>query len=59
MDGTRWLNYLFDFGLSPYINYSTSFVPNTGAALGSTAPFKPTTGDGKEIGVSSMPTARI
>ena len=53
--GRVGLNYLFDFGLSPYINYSTSFVPNTGAALGSTAPFKPTTGDGKEIGVKFMP----
>ncbi len=48
------LNYLFDFGLSPYINYSTSFVPNTGAdQFGRT--FKPTTGEGKEIGLKYMP----
>lgn len=53
--GRVGLNYLFDFGLSPYINYSTSFVPNTGAGFGSTTPFKPTTGDGKEIGVKFMP----
>jgi len=55
MTGRVGLNYLFEFGLSPYINYSTSFVPNTGAALGSSTPFKPTTGDGKEIGVKFMP----
>lgn len=48
------LNYLFDFGLSPYINYSTSFVPNTGASQFGTT-FKPTTGEGKEIGVKYMP----
>ncbi|EKS35748.1 TonB-dependent siderophore receptor [Afipia clevelandensis] len=52
--GRVGLNYLFDFGLSPYINYSTSFVPNTGAGL-DLKPFKPTTGDGKEIGVKFMP----
>ncbi|MBE0704114.1 MAG: TonB-dependent siderophore receptor [Afipia sp.] len=53
--GRVGLNYLFDNGVSPYISYSTSFVPNTGAAAGSTTPFKPTTGDGKEIGVKFMP----
>jgi iron complex outermembrane receptor protein len=52
--GRVGLNYLFDFGLSPYINYSTSFVPNTGAGL-DLKPFKPTTGDGKETGVKFMP----
>lgn len=52
--GRVGLNYLFDFGLSPYANYSTSFVPNTGAGL-DLKPFKPTTGDGKEIGVKFMP----
>ncbi len=53
--GRVGLNYLFDFGLSPYVNYSTSFVPNTGAMAGSTTPFKPTTGEGKEIGVKFQP----
>jgi iron complex outermembrane receptor protein len=52
--GRVGLNYLFDFGLSPYANYSTSFVPNTGAGL-DLKPFKPTTGDGKEIGVKYQP----
>lgn len=52
--GRIGLSYLFDFGLAPYINYSTSFVPNVGAdKLGST--FKPTTGEGKEIGIKFMP----
>ena len=31
--GRVGLNYLFDFGLSPYANYSTSFTPNLGADL--------------------------
>lgn len=52
--GRVGLNYLFDFGLSPYINYSTSFVPNTGGGV-DRKPFKPTTGDGKEIGVKFQP----
>src|SRR5262249_25070640 len=52
--GRVGLNYLFDFGLAPYINYSTSFVPNTGAGR-DLKPFKPTTGDGKEIGVKYQP----
>jgi iron complex outermembrane recepter protein len=52
--GRVGLNYLFDFGLSPYINYSTSFVPNTGAGI-DLKPFAPTTGDGKEIGVKYQP----
>jgi iron complex outermembrane receptor protein len=53
--GRVGLNYLFDFGLSPYANYSTSFVPNPGADIyGNT--FKPTTGEGKEVGIKFMPT---
>ena len=31
--GRVGLNYLFDIGLSPYANYSTSFTPNIGADL--------------------------
>ncbi|MCG6204308.1 TonB-dependent siderophore receptor [Rhodopseudomonas sp. HC1] len=54
MTGRVGLNYLFDIGLSPYANYSTSFVPNSGATItGST--FRPTTGEGKEIGIKFMP----
>ena len=51
--GRVGLNYLFDNGLSPYANYSTSFVPNSGASSTGEV-FKPTTGEGKEIGVKYM-----
>ena len=52
--GRVGLNYLFDIGLSPYANYSTSFVPISGTdQFGS--PFKPTTGEGAEIGVKFKP----
>jgi iron complex outermembrane receptor protein len=51
--GRVGLNYLFDNGLSPYVSYSTSFVPNAGASSAG-EPFKPTTGEGKEIGVKYM-----
>jgi iron complex outermembrane receptor protein len=48
--GRVGLSYLFDFGLAPYVSYSTSFNPVLGSdRLGN--PFKPTTGEGKEIGV--------
>ena len=50
------LLYAFDFGLSPYISYSTSYEPNlqTNRASGS-APFKPTTGKQTEVGVKYQP----
>lgn len=52
--GRVGLNYLFDFGLSPYANYSSSFTPNLGADVSGTT-FKPTTGEGGEIGVKYQP----
>lgn len=52
--GRVGLNYLFDFGLSPYANYSTSFVPNANANFSGQA-FKPTTGDGWEVGAKFQP----
>lgn len=52
--GRVGLNYLFDFGLAPYINYSTSFTPNLGADRFGNV-FRPTTGEGKEIGVKYKP----
>ena len=52
--GRVGLNYLFDFGLSPYASYSTSFTPNLGADLSGQL-FKPTTGDGVEAGIKFMP----
>lgn len=50
------LLYAFDFGLSPYISYSTSFEPNlqTNRAPG-VGPFKPTTGEQTEIGLKYQP----
>lgn len=50
------LLYAFDFGLSPYISYSTSFEPNlqTNRAPG-VAPFAPTTGKQTEVGVKYQP----
>jgi iron complex outermembrane receptor protein len=52
--GRVGLNYLFDVGLSPYVNYSTSFTPNLGADLAGTS-FKPTTGEGIEGGIKFKP----
>jgi iron complex outermembrane recepter protein len=52
--GRIGLNYLFDVGLSPYANYSTSFTPNLGAGLDGNS-FKPTTGEGAEVGVKFKP----
>lgn len=48
--GRVGLNYLFDFGLSPYASYSTSFTPNLGADASGNS-FKPTTGEGVEAGI--------
>ncbi|ATM08233.1 TPA: TonB-dependent siderophore receptor [Raoultella planticola] len=51
------LLYAFDFGLSPYISYSTSFEPNlqTNRAPG-VAPFDPSEGKQLEVGVKYQPT---
>lgn len=52
--GRVGLLYLFDFGLAPYVAYSSSFTPNLGAdSLGQS--FKPTTGTGAEAGLKFMP----
>lgn len=52
--GRIGVNYLFDFGLSPYASYTTSFQPIVGVDLSGNV-FKPTTGEGKEIGVKFKP----
>ncbi|HVL00418.1 MAG TPA: TonB-dependent siderophore receptor, partial [Dongiaceae bacterium] len=51
--GRIGLMYRFDSGISPYISYSTSFVPNlgTGASLGL---LEPTTGKQKEAGIKYL-----
>ena len=48
------LIYNFDFGLAPYVSYSTSFQPQIGTAL-SGAGFRPETGDQIEGGVKFEP----
>ncbi|QIO34009.1 TonB-dependent siderophore receptor [Bradyrhizobium sp. 1(2017)] len=55
--GRVGLNYVFDFGLAPYISYATSFEPVAGLSLTSATgqPFKPTTGEGIEVGVKYAP----
>jgi iron complex outermembrane receptor protein len=52
--GRVGLSYLFGFGLAPYVSYSTSFVPNATADISGNT-FKPTTGEGKEVGLKFMP----
>jgi iron complex outermembrane receptor protein len=55
--GRAGLTYLFDNGVAPYVAYSTSFQPVFGINTASTAgePFKPTTGEGWEVGVKYQP----
>lgn len=55
--GRVGLNYVFDFGLAPYISYSTSFEPVAGLSLTTATgePFKPTTGEGLEAGIKYAP----
>ena len=52
--------YLFDFGLSPYASYTTSFDPVIGAtaAQRGATPFKPTEGEQYELGVKYQPPGR-
>jgi iron complex outermembrane receptor protein len=52
--GRVGLNYLFDIGVAPYVNYATSFVPTSGTNQFGQL-FKPTTGAGPEIGVKFKP----
>lgn len=48
--GRVGLSYLFDFGLAPYVSYSTSFEPQTGTTYEG-RPFVPTTGEQVEAGL--------
>jgi iron complex outermembrane receptor protein len=52
--GRAGLNYVFDFGLSPYVSYANSFQPTIGTTFGGTA-FQPTTGYQYEAGVKYQP----
>lgn len=53
--GRAALLYAFDFGLSPYVSYSTSFEPNLDSGAPGTDPFKPTTGEQYEAGLKFQP----
>ncbi|WP_026617872.1 TonB-dependent siderophore receptor [Ensifer aridi] len=48
--GRIGLTYETDFGLAPYISYSTAFAPNAGINLETNQPFKPTESTQEEIG---------
>jgi len=51
--GRLGLMYRFDFGLSPYISYSESFVPNLGVD-GFGQGLDPTTGEQREAGIKYL-----
>lgn len=55
--GRAGLSYLFDNGLSSFVSYSTSFEPLVGLSRANFTGevFKPTTGEGKEIGIKFQP----
>lgn len=52
--GRIGLTYETDFGLAPYISYSTAFSPNAGWNKETGQPFKPTESRQEEIGVKYL-----
>ncbi len=48
------LLHLFDNGVAPYVQYTESFQPSIGTTFGGD-PFKPTTGQQKEVGIKYQP----
>lgn len=52
--GRVGLSYETDFGLAPYISYSTAFSPNAGINRETNAPFKPTESEQEEVGVKYL-----
>jgi iron complex outermembrane receptor protein len=54
--GRAGLTYLTDWGVAPYVSFSQSFVPNTGAPKGGDS-FDPSVGRQWEVGVKYEPTA--
>ncbi len=54
LTGRAGLTYVFPNGVAPYVVYSTSFQPAPGVDFQG-APFKPTTGESKEIGIKYQP----
>ena len=49
--GNLGLSYVFDNGLTPYLSYTESFQPASGASVSSTEAFKPTEGRQYELGL--------
>ncbi|MGY4567758.1 MULTISPECIES: TonB-dependent siderophore receptor [Bradyrhizobium] len=57
--GRAGLSYVFDNGIAPYISYATAFAPQVGVDA-SGLPFKPTTGEQKEVGIKyQMPQIAV
>jgi iron complex outermembrane recepter protein len=52
--GRVGLSYETDFGLAPYISYSTAFSPNAGVDDETGLPFKPTESEQAEVGVKYL-----
>jgi len=52
--GRIGLSYETDFGVVPYVSYSTAFSPNAGINRETNAPFKPTESEQEEIGVKYL-----
>ncbi|HTO32136.1 MAG TPA: TonB-dependent siderophore receptor [Pararhizobium sp.] len=52
--GRVGLGYETDFGLAPYVSYSTAFSPNAGINRETNAPFKPTESQQEEVGVKYL-----
>ncbi|MDX0462097.1 TonB-dependent siderophore receptor [Sinorhizobium medicae] len=52
--GRIGLTYHTDFGLAPYISYSTAFMPNAGFNRATNQPFKPTESEQEEIGIKYL-----
>lgn len=52
------LVYEFDNGIAPYASYSTSFEPQSGTSSPARGnqPFRPTTGEGYEVGIKYKPS---
>jgi len=53
--GNAGLSYVFDSGITPYISYTESFQPSSGADINATSSFKPTEGKQYELGVKYQP----
>lgn len=53
--GNVGLSYVFDNGVTPYLSYTESFQPTTGASVSAAQSFKPTEGRQYEVGVKYQP----